>query len=496
METSVMFSTPPKDLENLKTENSESVAQVGKGTPKSLTLYVPTSFDIDKLLEQCEPNFKGYHRDKFIYLVHLINDIPTRRKDEKFMGGFIPLHSSILRRKLGDTYRKHLDYLIQQNVLEEDSQYFVGQKSRGFKFTPAHNTEVKPVEITKKTLIKSILKFTNIDFDKNTIFSNELDVSYLYKWFNPNLSIHFENAQDWLYQEYLKSGGKDNVYLEENAMMTYNKRLIPVYKLERGEFSPTIDKTASRLHSTLTQIKSELRQFITYENKTLVSVDIKNSQPYLSCVLFNKDCFNNGNIGKKLSLFNTTYIDYIDYTNNKSYQYFVYYVSKNWNAKNRAKDVDKYIELVANGVFYEEFGKLLEEEGLVQNVPDLRKYAKNTTFITLFSPNHHSRFCEEIKVFKRIFPSVYRIFSMIKKGKSQHNALACLLQNFEARLVLGIACKKITESYPSAPIFTLHDSIITTQEYLDKVKEVLFETLSNNVGVNPTLQIETWETED
>ena len=68
-------------------------------------------------------------------------------------------------------------------------------------------------------------------------------------------------------------------------MIKYNSRLRPLILLHEGIFNPKIDTTAGRLHSTLTQLKSDLRQFITYDGHPLVSIDIVNSQPYLSTVL-------------------------------------------------------------------------------------------------------------------------------------------------------------------------------------------------------------------
>lgn len=471
-------------------KNPDSPIQVS-GIPKSLTLYIPQSFQIDNLLKEKPPKFKGYHRDKFIYIAHLINDIPTRRKDEEFKDGFIPIYAPLLKRRLGDAYRKHLDYLIENNVLEESKQYIVGKKSKGFKFTPTYNTPIKPISITKKTLIKSISRFIYLEEDNTEFIKPDRDVNYLMKWYNTNLTINFDKAENWLYQKYSEEKSRGIFGFDNNPMLTYNRRLIPVYKLHQAQFFPTIDKTAGRLHSSLTQLKSELRQFVTYKNETLVSIDIKNSQPYLSCVFFNKDCFKHSRIEEKLPLFNFNYKSNL----NKPYTSFLYYVSKNWDSNKRSKNVEQFIELVSNGVFYEEFGKLLYNKGYIDD-NNIRKQAKIITFRTFFSPNQHIGFSKEIKAFQNMFPDVYKIFSLIKSGKQQHNTLACLLQNFEARLVLGIACKTISDNFSEAPIFTLHDSIITTESNVDIVEKIMRETLIKNVGVVPTLQIEKWKTEE
>lgn len=40
--------------------------------------------------------------------------------------------------------------------------------------------------------------------------------------------------------------------------------------------------------------------------------------------------------------------------------------------------------------------------------------------------------------------------------------LPILLQHLEADCVLDYTCKKIAKKYPDMPLFTIHDSIITT----------------------------------
>lgn len=81
----------------------------------------------------------------------------------------------------------------------------------------------------------------------------------------------------------------------------------------------------------------------------------------------------------------------------------------------------------------------------------------------------------------------------LKSGKGTHRTLACVLQNFEANLILHIACKKISKLNPDIPLFTLHDSIITIPRYQTLVEHIMNETLSNGVGFPPVLKVERWE---
>jgi hypothetical protein len=52
-------------------------------------------------------------------------------------------------------------------------------------------------------------------------------------------------------------------------------------------FYYSVDDNVGRFHSNLTNIKKELRNYITYDDQKLVNIDIKNSQPFFSTLLFN-----------------------------------------------------------------------------------------------------------------------------------------------------------------------------------------------------------------
>ena len=465
--------------------NPDKVNQVINKENKSgtLTLYIPSNFDIDKLVKDNPPTFK-YHRDKFIYLAQLINDLPSRKKTDKVLVDYVPFYSKLIQRRVRD-YRKHLDYLVEQGVFEENKQYIVGKKSRSFRFSESFDTIIKPTVITKPTLIKSILKFIDLDDDVCSLYqtAEKDELYYLTKWFNGKLTVDMNGAKKYL--EGLRQQELDQFLFKYDAMRRFNSRYIVLLKIERGEFAHTIDKTARRLHTVLTQLKSELRQFIQYNGKPLIAIDITNSQPYLSTILFNYEKFRENNISSLITLYNNTY-NTTDIFNSQ-----LYYVSKNVkNAKDSAS-VNKYIEMVKSGRLYEEFGKILVERNLLTDSLLLRKEAKTIIFSSIFSPNQAIAYNEEMKIFKEVFPDVYEIYRGVKQN--EHRTLACLLQNLEAKLVLENACKFITEEHPEIPLFTLHDSIITTEGNEEYVYNVLYEVLLKAIGIPPTLKYERWE---
>lgn len=157
-------------------------------------------------------------------------------------------------------------------------------------------------------------------------------------------------------------------------------------------------------------------------------------------------------------------------------------------------DVILFKEIVSSGRFYEEFGKILIDNGEIEettNRDDLRGFVKEVTFSTIFSKNSAIKYVNSIKIFQRAFPNVYEIIKYVKE--SHHPTLAVVLQNLEADLILHKTCKIISEERPDVLTYTLHDSIITTEDNVPYVQEVMTKVLRKNIGVAPTLKVERWE---
>jgi len=68
--------------------------------------------------------------------------------------------------------------------------------------------------------------------------------------------------------------------------------------------------------------------------------------------------------------------------------------------------------------------------------------------------------------------------------------LPTLLQSIEAKVMLSYISKEITLKWPAAPVFTVHDCVMTTAEYVENVKEVMEKHLYNLTSIVPQLSIE------
>lgn len=459
---------PHSNQNNSPSKNAGLVKNNGYERRSSLTLYVPEN--IDRLLVENPPNCR-LERDCLVYIIHLITAIPARKRDaiEKY-NGFTPINKKLLQKRIHD-YKVYFDYLLQNSIILEDGFYIVGKKSVGYKIRNS-SPILKPVVITKRTLIKNILylhKSYNVELTEK--------YGFLKKWFNDEIKVDYENAlkylEDLKFKE-IQNGDTENINLR------YNCRMLPILKLRDHNFSFYVDDAGYRMHTNFTQMKSELRSFCTYKDETLCAIDIKNCQLYLAISLLDDELFIKNDI--------TSMIVNPSLTNQPNYPIMVVDLIR--SIKNKP-DVLIFKEWASSGLFYENFGKLLIEKGILdKDEPNLRNKVKDITFISIYSHNNQAPHVDKIKIFKEFFPNVFKVFSKIKFGKKYHSALAICLQRLESKLVIDKACRKISQKYPFIPIYTIHDSIVTTVKYRNFVKAELYNVLKETIGIATSLKIE------
>ena len=90
-------------------------------------------------------------------------------------------------------------------------------------------------------------------------------------------------------------------------------------------------------------------------------------------------------------------------------------------------------------------------------------------------------------MFRKAFPEVYKV--MMHYKRKNYKNLPIRLQRIEAEGVLNHCCKRIDKEYPNAPIFTIHDSVLTTMEYQKNVQRIMNEELTKFVGFPPKLSL-------
>lgn len=476
--------------------------------PSTFILCVSEKIELDKILKTNPPKFT-YDKDYFWYILSLFVSIPEtmikmdKEKYKKYLtDGYIPLYSPSLQQKI-QNYRLYLNYLIDVGIIESDNIYsHIQGKSICYRLQEAYNGIITDVKITKRSLIKSIItKSRPHQFEINILPDMPLtEIPYLTKWFNTKLQIDAVKAEEFLNKEYEVVKAEKG---EQKAIRTYNSLASPVRKICNGElyYNLSIDKTAGRLHTPLTMLKKELRKFITYDGKRLVGLDLKNSQLFFSMLLIDKQTFCRNKTDKVLQY----YFSKIDSDGGEKR---ISHLKKYLAAFDGETDMVEYKYSVLNGMAYENIGQYTGTYvGYPQNEAEKQKkeVERNFTKESLMKimngkiiQNAAVKLYAKKKLTKKsprmeficYFPNVNEIFNIIKMGN--YKMISWILQHIEAKYILHTVCKQIAETNANIPLFTIHDSIITTEEYSAFVQSEMIRIIADNMGLNPRVSVENW----
>lgn len=273
------------------------------------------------------------------------------------------------------------------------------------------------------------------------------------------------------------------------------QQLAVVNQIQTGSLSYSVDSSGYRLHTTLCQLKKELRQFVQFRNKSgelcnLSSIDIKNSQPFLATALLNPKFLTVIEGSEAYFLSAPRFRPLLKRIKQKT-------TRKERNELKRRlrseSDVVRFLEDVHSGEFYERMVVHLGGASSVEQVTkQQRSEMKELMFLVLFSSEnyHHSL----KRKFASLYPTVHEVFNIIKRGKK--NELALLLQSVESYLVIDVVCRRIAEMNKHVPLYTIHDSIVTLPCYRELVVKTMEEEFEKHTKYKPKLAIEPWSPSD
>jgi hypothetical protein len=467
-----------------------------------MDIFVPGNLEIDKLLSVYPPDeIENFSRDKLLYILNIISETASRNKRENIKNGYVILYSRIVQRSIHN-YRQYFDYLIRTKVIESDNHYInpnylpgyaeMEPKSKGYRFTHEYKTKLKKERIKSYILAKH--HHRQSPFGINMCSKHK----FLNQWFS-GLEINYDIALRYLDAELdykLMNPDKRDFDFKENRYKDpfdqYNAALINLERINNHDFYTSADPNVQRFHSNITNLNSDIRNCLLYKGRELYSIDITNSQPYLSTKLLNPLFYSD--------LKNSHRADFSLFFN--IYKILSKYIIKTFigtptllmlvktleGANNQ--DVIEYVKIATSGRFYEFLQNNYHDK--LGKTYHNRKEIKASVFQVLFTDNRYfgQPDAEPKKLFASIFPVVYIIFSLLKKKDS--TLLPRLLQRIESFLILDVICKRISKERPDCPIFTIHDSISTTQENIDFVKQIMTEELTRYIGYPPVLKTEPW----
>lgn len=247
-------------------------------TNDSMPVYLPEDLDVDMLIREHPPvEISKFDRDELTYVLSLPATIASRSKDLISDQGFVPINAqsaqSILR-----NYNQYLAYAVGAGVLETDHYYVPCEKSRGYRYAMQFDSPPTVRTITKPGIMKH-RTMTVPGMDPETV----IKYSHLSQWWTPDLTIDADAAYQYVHNDLL--GDQEN---RQRALLRFHACHINIHRLENQQFYFKQDVTVYRLHTNMTFMASDLRNFMTFACTHLAEVDIGNCQPYLSTMLLNK----------------------------------------------------------------------------------------------------------------------------------------------------------------------------------------------------------------
>jgi hypothetical protein len=262
---------------------------------------IPSSVDLEGFLKKHPPAFK-YKIDHFYYIIDYISR-GMEREDLDDNGGFVNINAVQLQ-KANHNYKLYLDHLLKYHFLRTDMKYIVGKKSFGFLINlyKSHKATTQNIEITDWTIRRN--KIAEYKASQEQLKQTTKSYPHLTKWFNEKLQIDVQGAEQEVEQLFPEQKGAIRGTRKGKSGI-WNKRykaMYSIHKFAKQEFYYGLDDNVGRFHTNLTNIKKELRNYITYNGEKLVNVDIKNSQPLFSTLLLDKNFWNKK--GKLISILN------------------------------------------------------------------------------------------------------------------------------------------------------------------------------------------------
>ena len=446
-----------------------------------LSVSIPNGFN--PLENDLLPNGLVMDRLKLIlHQLYLLKVMSLVSDNDIAGGGWVSLHSKILKLAGTKHYVKYISWLLSNNIIElkknynGTKKYSVKNRSQEFRFSSDVLKSINGTlfHVEKITDFKTVKAGNRLKkyFAERPIKNSRNELTSIHHQLirmTESVKFRLELFEEMRYaDDFLKSVSADKTKLLDEF-----QELLKAINQGNVKFA-TVDEFGERLHTPLTNLWSGLRKFMYFNdfpNDDLVALDFANSQPYFSSV-----CGSVKFVKEILPEFKSC-IPVIQKAND-------------------SEDFKAFASLCSEGSIYDFWAAA---RGIV------REKAKNELMAQVMfgkPKSTHAIIRNTRKIFGSHFPSVLKMFDQIKTmnddtlpfvkalyldeqkkftgRKHFYKNLACMMQRAESRLVIGkIAPALIATGL--VPFITVHDSFIVRnchEESARKVIQAEFEKLN------------------
>ena len=396
-------------------------------------LYLPKNLELKKILKE-----NGKKEKFFFHYAYIISTIYLGRfLNKKYTKeSFIPINIDTARKIISQ--RKCVEIikdLICWGIIECDNKKQIGSKSYGYRFpihTPPYSDTFFKIKVEDKLIIKKMNNFKEKQKEE-AILAGE-DYLHLYNFIH-KIKINYKDALEYIDTNYIP-------FTDD-----YDSRKLSIELISSGDIFFKVDRKGNRAHTNLTNLASDLRNFITFEGRKLGQVDLKNSQPFLLNLI----------IKNKINL----------------------------RDENQYAEYVKFKELTQDGQFYE---YLMDEFGIENTNEDARKEFKKLFFGRVFFDINRSELKKEEKLFQELFPTIFKLIRELKKD--DYTNLALSLQKAESNVIINECIRKIRLENPDMFVSTIHDSIVGELKNLEYFKQIVLDVFELKYNLTPGIKLE------
>lgn len=396
---------------------NEGIRKTDDERKRFLKAYIPEDLDLIQLLtdHKIKDLMDDKHLDRMYHFIHTLYFHKITRKT-RWHG--CNLKYDYLEKIYTRNFLKYKKALIACGVISCNEHYVIGKYSKNYRLTDEYlEKPFRAISVEDSILLKNVRNWTQ----------NSL----------PTTKIH-EHLYNFL----------SELEVVEGADLTEVKpECVIIAEMIKDRNFYLYQDDYGRVHTNITILNKKIRTHLRWKGESLVSIDIKNSQPLFLNVVID-EYFNKFPLERqKMAV---------------------------------AKDVLKYRELTEKGRFYEycmkKFGVSFEK----------RNQFKKWLFKNVFYGKVLS-----VK-FRKFFPNVSKIIEYYKK--QNYKRLSHAMQRAESSLVIGKICGRIMNEQPDVFIATIHDSVLTTRENVDYVIGVMKREFGN-ICLIPQLSVEDFNEE-
>ena len=326
-----------------------------------------------------------------------------------------------------------MENLLELNILETDGIYIIGEKSKGYKIKDKWSLTWKLQEMKDQELAEKITAKNGTIKDNVNQYGKGYQI--VNHWFQI-LEMDVKKAKKCISNRYTRDQHLDRLNSAYCSINLFSNEMKFI----------TVDDTSNRLHCNLTNIDAKLRKFLTVDGERLSQVDINNSQPLFL-----------GMVMKGIKM-----------------------VDPN--------ELDSYLKFVCSGQFYEYLAKKMPGKSLNLKNKEVRKKFKQSIFSGVLFDEDRDKLSKYEKLFQKEFPTIFAAVREIKA--KNYNAMAIMLQKMESTFIfnaVAVIDREIGKG--KAPLLTIHDSIVSTPEYIDMVQQIMEHLFEEEFGLLPTLEV-------